>query len=106
MQAKQILTAAVVAVVLSAGTAMAQTAAAPAPAASSPAATAPAAAAPSAKDTAKFEAYKKKTIERLEKRADDIQKKQACVTAANNPQQLKACFPKWHDRHGKGKGGK
>ncbi len=97
MKMTQILTAVAVIATLSAAPAMAQTAAAPA------AAPAAASAAPAAngKSMQKFQEYKQKTLARLAKRADEIQKKQACVTAANTPKELHACFPKWHEHHGK-----
>ncbi len=95
MKAKQILTAVAVITLLSAGAAMAQTPTAPA----APAAAAPATTAAASKSMKKFDDYKAETLKRLAKRADEIQKKQACVTAANTPAALHACFPRWHKHH-------
>jgi len=41
----------------------------------------------------RFEERKARILDRLSKRAAEIQGKQSCVQAAANPEALKACFP-------------
>lgn len=90
MNTKQILTAMAVIITLSATAAVAQTAAPAAPSSAAPTATATATAPAKGE---KFDARKAKVLQRLEKRAAEVQQKQACVQAATTKEALQACFP-------------
>ena len=114
MNTKQILAVIAVATAMSAPAAIAQIAPVSAPAA--PAASAPAAAPVTQKNKGKekhemkFEERKAKALQHLEKRAAEVQQKQACVQASTDSKSLESCFPnreKWEERerkeHGEGK---
>jgi len=68
--------------------------------------TPPAAAEGQKHKTAQFEERKAKAQQRLSARAAEMQKKQACVQAADNPDALKSCFPNKGKRGEHGKSGK
>lgn len=73
-----------------------------------PASAAPAAQSAPGQNTPSFSDIKAKALERIGKRLEEVQKRQACIQAANDKEALKACFPNrgfGGGRPGRGPGG-
>jgi hypothetical protein len=60
---------------------------------STPATSAPAANPAAGQNAPNFADVKAKALERLSKHLEEVQKRQACVQAANDKEAFKACFP-------------